>query len=80
MCTEIFDSSGTLRFIIQRRELQNILMVIMFWFLTSCSVIGGLKRFWGTYVLHLQGRSEPEDGGLRFLQNVPNYLLDHTTS
>jgi hypothetical protein len=54
-----------------KRSLESII----FWDITPCSPLKVIRRFGGTYCLHLQGFLlglffDPEDGGDMFLRNV----------
>jgi hypothetical protein len=53
-----------------------ILLIVVFWVVTSRSLIGGYQHFGGTYRLLLN----PDDGSDKFFRNVGNHLQDYTVS
>jgi hypothetical protein len=52
------------------------MFIVVLCVMTSCSLVDGYQRFWGTYKIHPQ--FHPEEGGYRFLWNVGNHMQRYT--
>jgi hypothetical protein len=52
--------------------------IMVFWVVAPCSLVGGFKRFGGTYCLHLQSRSKVQ--AIRSYETLLNHLYDYMVS